>query len=250
MKSFIPCAAAVLLIGAACNTQTGTTATEETSSQQQQGSQTNEEWISLFDGESLEGWHTYGKDEPGEAWKAEDGVLYLDVSQKEDWQTEGGGDLVTEQEFEDFHLQLEWKISENGNSGIMFYVNEDTSRYEFPWHTGPEMQILDTEGHPDGKIYKHRVGDLYDLIAAEEDAAKPVGEWNQVEVISKDGQLDFYLNGEHIVSTSLWDENWQQLIEESKFKDMPDFGAMEKGKIALQDHGDPVWFRNIRIKRL
>jgi hypothetical protein len=249
MKSLIPCAAFVLLAASACNTNPASRTTEE-ASPQQQSTETENEWISLFDGESLDGWHTYGKETAGSAWKAEDGVLYLDASRKEDWQTEGGGDILTEQEFEDFHLQLEWKISKNGNSGIMFYVKEDPERYEYPWHTGPEMQILDTEGHPDGKIYKHRVGDLYDLIAAEENAAKPVGEWNEVEVISKDAQLDFYLNDVHIVSTSLWDENWQQLIEESKFKDMPDFGAMKRGKIALQDHGDPVWFRNIRIKRL
>lgn len=249
MKSLIPSAAIVLIMAAACNTNTATT-TSEATPDGRQTTNTGDEWISLFDGESLDGWHTYGQESAGSAWKAEDGVLYLDVENREDWQAEGGGDILTEEEFEDFHLQLEWKISENGNSGIMFYVDEDPERYEYPWHTGPEMQILDTEGHPDGKIYKHRVGDLYDLVAASEDAAKPVGEWNEVEVISKDGQLDFYLNGVHIVSTELWNDHWQQLIEESKFKDMPDFGQLQKGKIALQDHGDPVWFRNIRIKRL
>lgn len=248
MKSLIPSAAILLLTAAACNTNTATTTSETAGSRQ--STDGGDEWISLFDGESLDGWHTYGQETPGSAWKAEDGVLYLDVENRDDWQAEGGGDLLTEEEFEDFHLQLEWKISENGNSGIIFYVDEDPERYEYPWHTGPEMQILDTEGHPDGKIYKHRVGDLYDLVAASEDAAKPVGEWNEVEVISNDAQLDFYLNGVHIVSTELWGESWQQLIEESKFKDMPEFGQLEKGKIALQDHGDPVWFRNIRIKRL
>lgn len=249
MRSLIPSAAIVLMMAAACNTNTATT-TNEAAADSQPITDVNDEWISLFDGESLDGWHTYGQESAGNAWKAEDGVLYLDVENKADWQAEDGGDILTEEEFEDFHLQLEWKISENGNSGIMFYVDDDPEQYEYPWHTGPEMQVLDTEGHPDGKIYKHRVGDLYDLVAASENAAKPVGEWNEVEVISKDAQLDFYLNGVHIVSTELWNENWQQLIEESKFKDMPEFGQLEKGKIALQDHGDPVWFRNIRIKRL
>lgn len=248
MRSLVPAAAIVLIMTAACNTNTATTTAENTDSRQTAGNEG--EWISLFNGESLDGWHTYGQETAGRAWKAEDGVLYLDVENKADWQAEGGGDILTEEEFEDFHLQLEWKISKNGNSGIMFYVDEDPEQYEYPWHTGPEMQILDTDGHPDGKIYKHRVGDLYDLIAASENAAKPVGEWNEVEIISKDAQLDFYLNGVNIVSTRLWDESWQQLIKESKFRDMSDFGQMRKGKIALQDHGDPVWFRNIRIKRL
>lgn len=248
MRSLFPAAALVLLMAAACNTNTATSSSE-TADTRQAGSN-DDEWISLFDGESLDGWHTYGQESAGSAWKAEDGVLYLDVENRADWQAEGGGDILTEEEFEDFHLQLEWKISENGNSGIMFYVDEDPDQYDYPWHTGPEMQILDTDGHPDGKIYKHRVGDLYDLVAASEDAAKPVGEWNEVEIISKDAQLEFYLNGVNIVSTPLWNESWQQLIKESKFRDMPDFGKMTKGKIALQDHGDPVWFRNIRIKRL
>jgi hypothetical protein len=112
------------------------------------------------------------------------------------------------------------------------------------------MQILHNEGHPDGKIEKHRVGDLYDLIAASEDASKPVGEWNLAEIISQDNQLRFILNGKEVVKTTLWDDAWKQMIANSKFKEMPGFGTFKKGKIALQDHGDMVWFRNIRIRRL
>ena len=206
-------------------------------------------WISLFDGVSTNGWHSYGKSAAGKAWKVEDGTIHLDGAAKKSYQTDGGGDLVTDNEFENFDLKLEWKISKNGNSGIIFYVHEDSS-YKESWNTGMEMQVLDNDGHPDGKIHKHRAGDLYDLIACTTETVKPVGEWNQVEMISKKGKLEFKLNGLTIVSTTLWDDNWKQLIAGSKFKNMPGFGSYHKGKIALQDHGNDVWFRNIIIKKL
>jgi hypothetical protein len=244
MKALFASAGLVLLLGA-CNSGTSNTNNQEEATAAQDTANTSEEWISLIDGQSLEGWHSYGRNTAGSAWKVQDGVLYLDTTG-----TAQGGDLVTDQEFEDFHLQLEWKIGENGNSGIMFYVQEDTSKYPHPYNTGPEMQILHNEGHPDGKIIKHRAGDLYDLITATPEAAKPVGEWNQVEVISRDNQLQFVLNGQNVVTTTLWGDNWRQMIANSKFRDMEGFGTFHNGKIALQDHGDPVWFRNIRIKRL
>jgi hypothetical protein len=112
------------------------------------------------------------------------------------------------------------------------------------------MQVLDNAGHKDAQINKHRAGDLYDLIASTKEAQKPAGEWNHVEIISNNGKLDFFLNSVQIVSTTLWDDHWKTLIANSKFKDMPGFGTFKKGKIALQDHGDSVWFRNIKIKRL
>lgn len=207
-----------------------------------------EEEISLFNGGNLNGWTSYGKDQPGEAWKVEDGVIYFDSQSKKEDGVEGG-DLVTQEIFSDFHLKLEWKISENGNSGIMFHVVDD-GEYSAPYHTGPEYQLLDNEGHPDGKITTHRTGDLYDLIESSEEASKPVGEWNLTEIIVQDGKLEFYLNGVNTVSTTMWDDSWDDMVAESKFKDMPGFAKYKEGKIALQDHGDDVWFRNITIKRL
>ncbi|KEO75649.1 glycosyl hydrolase [Anditalea andensis] len=200
-------------------------------------------WIDLFDGHSTKGWSRYNKDEVGEAWKVHEGVLYLDPTSGK------GGDLVTDDIFSDFHLQLEWKISKNGNSGVMFYVQE-SEKYNAPYATGPEMQIIDNDGHPDARIVKHRSGDLYDLIASSEEVSHPVGEWNKSEIISKDGKLDFYLNGVNTVSTTMWDDQWDELVAASKFKNWPGFAKYKEGKIALQDHGDAVWFRNIRIKKL
>jgi hypothetical protein len=158
------------------------------------------------------------------------------------------GDLVTDKEYGDFHLKLEWKISPNGNSGIIFYVNEDLNKYKQTYLTGPEMQVLDNAGHPDGKIMKHQAGDLYDMIKSSQEAAKPVGEWNLAEVISRNGQLTLKLNGITTVKTTLWDDNWKNLISGSKFAKWEGFGTFKKGKIALQDHNNEVWYRNIVIK--
>ena len=207
-------------------------------------------WQLLFDGQTTKGWHTYGKQSAGKAWKAEEGALHLDAAAKKNFTTNEGGDLVTDEEFGNFALKIEWKISPKGNSGIIFYVKEDTVKYNQPYFTGPEMQVLDNTGHADAQIYKHKAGDLYDLIPSSKEAQKPVGEWNQVEITSNNGKLDFYLNGEHTVSTMMWDDNWRKMVAASKFKAWPDFGTFKNGRIDLQDHGDDVWYRNIKIKRL
>lgn len=206
-------------------------------------------WQLLFDGSTTNGWHTYNKNTIGKAWKVENGTLRLDAASKRDWQTTEGGDIVTENEYDNFELALEWKLEPKGNSGIMFYVKED-AQYPYTWHTGPEIQVLDNAGHADAKIDKHRAGDLYDLISVSKETVKPAGEWNAVRIVAKDGELDCYLNGEHVINTTLWNDEWKKLVAGSKFKDMPGFAQFKKGKIALQDHGDNVWFRNIKIKQL
>ena len=207
-------------------------------------------WVALFDGSTLSGWHSYGQAAPGSAWKVDNGAIHLDASSKQSYQTNGGGDLVTDNEYENYDLKLEWKISPNGNSGIIINTKEDTTKYKESWYTGMEMQVLDNDGHPDGKIPKHRAGNLYDLIAVSKETVKQVGEWNAVEIVNNRGKLDFYLNAEHVVDTRMDDAAWQSLIAGSKFKNMPDFAKFSKGRIGLQDHGNDVWFRNIRIKQL
>ena len=210
------------------------------------------EWTSLFDGKTTNGWHTYGKDAVGEAWKVIDGTLMLDPSNKQGWQINGGGDIVSNESYGDFHLQLEWKISPNGNSGIIFFVQDEPKKYNYIWYTGPEMQVLDNDGHSDGKIIKHRAGNLYDLVAGVEGAVKPVGEWNLVDIINEKGTLTLKLNGITTVTTTLGDDSWKNLIKNSKFSkgESPDFGKVFTGHIGLQDHGNQVWYRNIRIQRL
>lgn len=209
-----------------------------------------EGWTLLFDGKSVSGWHKYGGKPVGGAWKVEEAALVLDPTHKNDWQVLDGGDIVTDRVFKNFHLKLEWKIAQNGNSGIMFYIHEDTAKYKWPWMSAPEMQVLDNNGHADSKIIKHRAGDLYDLIACKEETVRPYGEWNQVEIRCVNGQLDFWLNGVNVVSTQLWGEEWKKMIAGSKFAKMNGFGAYSQGKLGLQDHGDKVWYRNIKVREL
>jgi hypothetical protein len=214
--------------------------------------QAQEKWISLFDGKTTNGWHTFGKKTAGEAWKVVDGAIMFDPSNKLYGRIVGGGDIVTNESFTNFHLQLEWKIAKNGNSGIIFFVQNDPSKYKNTWHTGPEMQVLDNEGHPDGKIISHRAGNLYDLIVGDESGAKPAEEWNLVDIIANRGTLVMKLNGVTTVNTHLGDDSWKELIRRSKFSqgESPDFGKVFSGHISLQDHGDKVWYRNIRIQKL
>ncbi|MCZ4245601.1 3-keto-disaccharide hydrolase [Pedobacter punctiformis] len=200
----------------------------------------------LFDGKTTTGWHTYSKTTVGSAWQVQDGTLHLDPSKKGQ---DGGGDLVTDKEYSNFHLKLDWKVAPKSNSGIIFFVHEEP-KFHATYSTGPEMQVLDNDGHPDGKITKHRSGDLYDLIKSYSEPVKPVGQWNRAEIISKNGKLTLILNGVKTVNTTLWDENWKTLIAGSKFAKWEGFGTYKTGKIALQDHGDEVWFKNILIKEL
>ena len=209
-------------------------------------------WKLLFDGKTTTGWHAYGKDNISPEWKIDDGAIMLEPDKT--LNNRGGVDLVTDEEYGNFDLKLDWKIGPKGNSGIIFYIHEDAAKYPDTYNTGLEMQVLDNgtptkPGHSDARLYTHRAGDLYDLLAAEE-AVHPQGEWNHIEIISLNGKLDFYMNGVHTLSTTLWNDNWKQMVAISKFKSMPDWGTFKQGKISLQDHGEEVAFKNIRIKRL
>lgn len=204
--------------------------------------QKSDGWVLLFDGQTKNGWHTYNKKGNADDWKIENGVLVLNSTKKDI-------DLVTDKEYENFHLMIDWNISEGGNSGIMFSVNENP-KYDRDYKTGPEMQVLDNERHADAKIPKHRAGDLYDLISSSSEPVKPAGQWNTAEIIKNKGSLEFKLNGTTVVTTTLWDDNWKKLVAGSKFKEWKDFGTYKKGVIALQDHGDKVSYRNIKLKEL
>lgn len=208
-------------------------------------------WQLLFDGKTLNGWRNYGKKTIGKDWHIEENAIHLFVAAKGEngWQSRDGGDIMTVDEFENYEFQLDWKISPCGNSGIIYNVLE-TEQYNYVWQTGPEMQVLDNACHPDSKIRKHRAGDLYDLIESSREMAKPAGAWNSIRLIVNKGHLEHWLNGVKVVETQLWDDAWKKMVAASKFKDMPGFGTGRKGHIALQDHGDKVWYKNIKIKKL
>ena len=208
-----------------------------------------EGWTLLFDGKSTTGWRNFKSDKIGKAWKVMDGALTLDAANKKEWQVIDGGDIVTDKEFENYELKLDWKIEACGNSGIIFNVVEDP-KYEYVWKTGPEMQVLDNSCHPDAKIIKHQAGNLYDLIESTTVSVRPAGEWNQARIISNKGHLELWLNNIKQVETEMFTPEWIAMIKGSKFKNELDFGMARKGHIALQDHGNQVWFRNIKIKTL
>ena len=250
--------ACAILFLVACNNESespeATTDSTNKSSASTMNTLTDEEkkegWQLLFDGNTLGGWHEYGLTTSSGLWKIVDGSLYFDGDKKKADSIKDDHNIVTDADYANFHLKLEWKVDTGANSGIIFYVNEDTSKFKKPYETGPEMQVLDNERHPDAKINKHRAGDLYDLIACSVETVKPALEWNQAEIVSKDGQLDLFLNGTKVVSTKMWDDNWKKMVAASKFKQWPDFATFKKGHIALQDHGNVVWYKNIMIKKL
>lgn len=206
-----------------------------------------EGWVLLFDGKTTAGWKGFKKAEAPTSWKIEDGALFLDTDAKKAGAT--GGDIITAGEYENYELQIDWKISEGGNSGIIFGVQDD-AKYGATYSTGPEMQVLDDDKHADGKIHKHNSGDLYDLIAAPARYTKPVGQWNTAKIIKKDGKLTLILNGKVTAETTMGTEEWSKLIAGSKFKTWNGFGTFSKGHIALQDHGDKVWYKNIKLRQL
>lgn len=197
----------------------------------------------LFDGKTTKGWHTYLKKSAEPAWEVVDGTLKLNPK------AEGQGDLVTDQEYENFELTLEWNISEGGNSGIIFGVHEDPALHN-TYETGIEMQVLDNKNAEDNKKDNHLAGSLYDMKAPAKDVSKPAGEWNAVKLRKQNGHLTFFLNGVETVETQMGSAEWKTMIESSKFKTWKNFAMYPKGHIALQDHGHEISFRNIKIKQL
>lgn len=211
-------------------------------------------WLLMFDGKTNDGWRGYNKPNFPAAWIIEDGTLKCQASGRGEAGAENGGDIMyAKQKFSNFHLKIEWKISEGGNSGI-FYLGREVEGWEI-YRTAPEMQILDNDRHPDallGKDGNRKAGSLYDLIPAKPQNTKPAGEWNSVEIICYQGTVVHKQNGETVLEYHLWTPEWNQLVKNSKFPELnPDWANVAKeGVIALQDHGNAVWFRNIKIRPL
>jgi hypothetical protein len=212
-----------------------------------------EKWITLFDGKSTDGWRKYDSTAfPSKGWDIQDGALHCKGSGSGEAGGPGGGDIIYDKKFSNFELSFEWKISEGGNSGVFILAQEIPN--EPIWKTGLEFQVLDNERHPDAQLGVNgdrKAASLYDLIPANPQNTKPAGEWNQAGILCYQGTVVFKQNGANVVEFHLWTEDWKKLIENSKFKDFPGFqNPAHEGYIGLQDHGNDVWFRNIKIKEL
>ena len=199
------------------------------------------EWITLFDGKTVSGMRGYKMDSfPWDAWTIEDSSLKTIPGGK-------GVDIISTETYKDFELELEWKLQPGGNSGIFYFATEEN---HYIWQSAPEMQILDNTAHHDRLRLVTSAGALYDLIAPSEDVVNPIGDFNQVKIISRDNHIEHYLNGKKILEYDYDSLEFKNLIFNSKFKDMPHFAKASSGHIGLQgDHGE-VWYRNIRIRKL
>jgi hypothetical protein len=226
----------------------------QTNSNKKKERKASNEWVSLFNGESFEGWHIYNGGKPGGAWSIEDQSMKFSPSNKK----EGAPvmNLVSDKSFSNFELSLEWKISEAGNSGIFWGVIESPD-YPEPHYTGPEIQVLDmgnSKYDPTAEKEKeyYEAGAIYDLVKPSQQVAKPAGMWNHVvlHIDHNKNRGHVVLNDVKIAEFPIHGEDWEKMITESKFKDLKNFGMSRIGKIGLQDHGNTVWYRNIKIKEL
>ena len=223
-------------------------------------------FITLFNGENLDGWRGYGMEVPPTSWEVQDGAIHLKGSGTGEAQVEGGGDLIFAHKFQNFELQLEYKISEGGNSGIFYLAQEvkdaEGKEYLPIWQSSSEFQVLDNAKHPDAQLGidgNRQSSSLYDMIPAKPQNSKPAGEWNQAKIMVYKGTVIHGQNGVNVLEYHLWTPKWTQMLQDSKFREGGDFpyafgllnnmgGEAHEGYIGLQDHGDDVWYRNIRIK--
>jgi len=208
-------------------------------------------WNLMFNGMTSDGWRSHnGESFPENGWVVVDGTLQVLGSGR--GEAGGGGDILFDRKFSNFELSLEWKVSEGGNSGI-FYLGQEIPG-DPVWKSAPEMQILDNAKHPDAKLGvdgNRAAGSLYDLIPGKFEAVKPAGEWNHAKVMVFKGTVIHTLNGENVLEYHLWTDDWKAMVANSKFRDYEHFiNPATEGYIVLQDHGDDVWFRSIKIREL
>ncbi len=230
-----------------------------------------EGYIVIFDGKSFEGWRGYGKDNVPAKWIVDNGAIKFNGSGAGEAQDGDGGDIIFAHKFKNFELELEWKVSKGGNSGIFYLAQEVETkdpktgemRMEPIYISAPESQVLDNENHPDAKLGKdnnRQSSSLYDMIPAKPQNAKPFGEWNKTKIMVYKGTVVHGQNGENVVEYHLWTPQWTEMLQASKFSQEKWPLAFEllnncggpnrEGYIGLQDHGDDVWFKNIRVKIL
>lgn len=211
----------------------------------------NDGWVLLFNGKDFEGWRACNGDAMPANWTIEDGAMKVFLGEgKKPGQGAGGDILYGDKVFRDFELSIDWKASEMANSGIFYNIREVPGKPIY--YAAPEVQVLDNENATDNKIDSHLAGSLYDMLPADPETVNPAGEWNTVVIRVKDGNVTHSMNGTEVVKYTLWTPEWDQLVENSKFKNFPGFteGISKEGYIGLQDHGYVVWFRNIKIREL
>lgn len=195
-------------------------------------------WRLLFDGGTPAEWRGYRRDAMPQGWQVVEGALT---------RVDSAGDIVTRDQYSDFELELEWKVEKGGNSGIFYRVSED---FEYPWQSGPEMQVLDDARHPDGKSPLTSAGALYGLYPAQRGVVHPAGEWNAVRIVVQGNRVEHWLNGIKLVAAEIGSPDWKARLARSKFAKMPGYGRNRSGHIGLQDHGDRVAYRAIKIRVL
>jgi hypothetical protein len=203
-------------------------------------------WISIFDGKSLKGWHNYNKSGPVKSWEVEDGALVCLGTAKD----ASGGDIVTDKKYTDFELKWDWKVDKGSNSGVLYHVQEG-QKWHGTYETGPEYQIIDDVTFPEHLENWQQAGADYAMHPAnDQKVLKPVGEWNQSRIVFRKGHVEHWLNGKMIVQFEAWSDDWNKKRTEGKWKDYPDYGKAKTGEIALQDHGDKAYYKNIFIREL
>ncbi len=198
-----------------------------------------EGWTLLFDGKRLSHWRNFKKKALNKMWVVDDGAIHLTGA--------GGGDILSRKSYKNFELMIDWKISSAGNSGIFILADE---RGKQIYSHAPEIQILDNEKHSDNKIDSHLSGSIYDLVASPKASHKIAGEWNRIRVVFNKGYLIVWQNQIKTTDIVIASDIWNALVAKSKFATWNGFGINKEGHIGLQDHGDPVWFKNIKIREL
>ena len=196
-------------------------------------------WKSLFDGKTTAGWRNYKKQTVGPGWTVVDGLLTRSG--------DNAGDIITADKYRNFELALDWRVAEGGNSGILYRATEDN---DYIWQSAPEMQILDDERHADGKSPLTSAGSDFALYPAPRGVVHSAGQWNSARLLVNGNHVEHWLNGQKLLEYELGSSEWTEKVAASKFKTMPNYGKATEGYIGLQDHGDKVEFRNIRIRVL
>lgn len=218
-------------------------------------------WITLFDGKTFKGWRGYNRADMPKQWEIDNGAIHIKASGAGEAGAKDGGDIIFNHKFKNYEFEVEWKVAKGANSGILYMIQEVEGQPTYI--SAPEYQVLDNKNHPDAKLGKdnnRQSASLYDMIPAVPQNSKPAGEWNKAKILSYKGTIVHSQNGENVVEYHLWTPQWQEMLDKSKFSQkkwplayellLNCGGPNKEGFIGFQDHGDDVWFRNIRIKIL